>query len=142
VPVVEVDADVLERLEQYAAVFAADFGIITRRHWAVVYLQGLLLDGERKSIQPVSQRVMVAGWQGDTEQALQLFVNQSGWDEQALVRRVAVLAGARLLLWAKALALADGSVRAFREWDWWLEALDCHVLPELERLGSAGPSFR
>jgi hypothetical protein len=73
--------------------------------------------------------------------------------EQALVRRipdltwqqlvrVAVLAGARLLLWAKALALADSSVRAFREWDWWLEALDCHVLPELERMGSAGPSFR
>jgi hypothetical protein len=73
--------------------------------------------------------------------------------EQALVRRipdltwqqlvrVAVLAGARLLLRAKALALADGSVRAFRDWDWWLEALDCQVLPELERMGSAGPSFR
>jgi SRSO17 transposase len=85
VPVVELDPDVLERLEDYVALFAADFGIITRRHWAEVYLQGLFLDGERKSIQPLSQRVNVPGWQGDTEQALQLFVNQSNWDEQAVL---------------------------------------------------------
>jgi SRSO17 transposase len=86
VPVVELDADVLGRLEDYVALFAADFGYITRRHWAEVYLQGLFLDGERKSIQPLSHRVTVPGWHGDTEQALQKFVNQSGWDEQAVLR--------------------------------------------------------
>ena len=86
VPVVELDPDVLERLEDYVALFAADFGIITRRHWAEIYLQGLFLDGERKSIQPMSHRVSVPGWRGDTEQALQLFVNQSNWDEQAVLR--------------------------------------------------------
>jgi SRSO17 transposase len=86
VPVVELDADVLGRLEDYVALFAADFGYITRRHWAEVYLQGLFRDGERKSIQPLSQRVTVPGWHGDTEQALQLFVNQSGWDEQKVLR--------------------------------------------------------
>ena len=95
VQVVELDGDVLERLEQYVALFAADFGVITRRHWAEIYLQGLFLDGERKSIQPLSHRVTVPGWHGDTEQALQLFVNQSGWDEQKVLRTYRkVLAGA------------------------------------------------
>ena len=36
VPVVELDGDVLERLAQYVALFAADFGVITRRSWAEV----------------------------------------------------------------------------------------------------------
>src|SRR5207253_5298980 len=85
-PVVGLEADVRERLEEYVAQFAADFGIVTRRYWAEVYLQGLFLDGERKSIQPLSQRVSVPGWHGDTEQALQLFGNQSNWDEQAVLR--------------------------------------------------------
>lgn len=84
---VELDAEVVERLEAYVADFAADFGYITRTRWAGIYLQGLLLDGERKSIQPLSTRVSVPGWRGDTEQALQLFVNQSGWDERAVLSR-------------------------------------------------------
>jgi SRSO17 transposase len=61
-PVLELDADVLERLEQYVAELAADFGLTTRRYWASVYLQGLLLDSERKSIQSLAQRVNVPGW--------------------------------------------------------------------------------
>jgi SRSO17 transposase len=85
-PVVELDAEVAERLEEYVAEFAADFGLITRHYWAGVYLQGLFLDGERKSIEPLSRRVSVPGWHGDTEQALQQFVNQSVWDEQAVLR--------------------------------------------------------
>ncbi len=62
------DAGVLERLDQYAATFARDFGVITRTRWAGVYLQGLLVDGERKSIEPLSRRVRTPGWHGDTEQ--------------------------------------------------------------------------
>lgn len=81
-----VDAAVLERLEQYAATVAHDFGLITRTRWAGVYLQGLLLDGERKSIEPLSRRVRTPGWRGDTEQALQQFVTQSPWDHQAVRR--------------------------------------------------------
>jgi len=84
--VVELQPDVLERLEEYVAEFAAGFGYITRTRWAGIYLQGLFLDGERKSIEPLSRRVSVAGWHGDTEQALQQFVNQSVWDEHAVLQ--------------------------------------------------------
>jgi SRSO17 transposase len=83
--VAELDAEVLERLDEYASEFIADFGLIIRRYWAGVYLQGLMLDGERKSIQPLAQRVNVPGWHGDTMQALQQFVNQSPCDEQAVL---------------------------------------------------------
>ena len=75
--VAELDAEVLARLDEYASQFMADFGLIIRRYWADVYLQGLMLDRERKSIQPLAQRVNVPGWHGDTMQALQQFVNQS-----------------------------------------------------------------
>jgi len=84
--VADLNAEVLERLDEYTSEFMADFGLIIRRYWAGVYLQGLMLDGERKSIQPLAQRVNVPGWHGDTMQALQQFVNQSPWDEQAVLR--------------------------------------------------------
>jgi SRSO17 transposase len=85
-PVAELESDALERLEEYVAEFAGGFGYITRTRWAGFYLQGLFLDGERKSIEPLSRRVSVPGWHGDTEQALQRFVNQSVWDEQAVMQ--------------------------------------------------------
>jgi SRSO17 transposase len=94
--VTELDAEVLARLDEYASEFMADFGLIIRRYWAGVYLQGLLLDGERKSIQPLAQRVNVPGWHGDTMQALQQFVNQSPWDEQAVLRTYRQLLAASL----------------------------------------------
>jgi SRSO17 transposase len=83
--VVELEEEVLERLEDYVAEFAGGFGYITRTRWAGIYLQGLLLDGERKSIEPLSRCVSVPGWHGDTEQSLQQFINQSVWDEQAVL---------------------------------------------------------
>jgi SRSO17 transposase len=83
------DTAVLDRLRDYAATFAPDFPQAKPAAWAGVYLQGLLLDGERKSIEPLSRRVRLP--QGltskDPEQALQQFVNQSPWDEQPLLRR-------------------------------------------------------
>jgi SRSO17 transposase len=85
-PVVELGADVLERLHAYVAELADGFERITRRYWADVYLQGLLLDGERKSIQPLAQRVIVPGWHGDTMQALQQFIADSTWDEHVVLR--------------------------------------------------------
>lgn len=49
-------------------------GRVERRHWATLYVRGLLLDGERKSIEP-----MVARLPGADAQALRQFVNQSPW---------------------------------------------------------------
>jgi SRSO17 transposase len=84
----ELDAAVLDRLRDYAALFAPAFPQSKPARWAGVYLQGLLLDGERKSIEPLSRRV---AWpegltSKDPEQALQQFVNQSPWDAQAVLR--------------------------------------------------------
>ena len=68
--------------------------------WAGVYLQGLLLDGDRKSIEPLSRRVgLPPGLQvKDPEQALQQFVNQSPWDDQQVLKRYrAVMAKALIV---------------------------------------------
>jgi SRSO17 transposase len=83
------DAEVLDRLRDYAALFADDFPQVKPARWAGVYLHGLLLDGERKSIEPLSRRITLpAGLTStDPEQALQQFVNQSPWDERAVLRR-------------------------------------------------------
>src|SRR5215207_7214567 len=100
-------AEVLARLDEYASEFMADFGLIIRRYWAGVYLQGLLLDGERKSIQPLAQRVNVPGWHGDTMQALQQFVNQSPWDAQAVLRTYRRLLAASLADTAGVIVIDD-----------------------------------
>ena len=93
----ELDAGVLARLEEYAAHFADDFNRPRQRAWCGVYLAGLLQDGERKSIEPLSRRVTLpATLQGtqDPDQGLQQFVSQSSWDEKAVAARYrALLAG-------------------------------------------------
>ena len=85
----ELSPSVLGRLADYAASFAEDFPQARPAAWAGVYLQGLLLDGERKSIEPLSRRVRLPGGLAvkDPAQALQQFVNQSPWDEQKLGTR-------------------------------------------------------
>ena len=90
----ELDAGVLRRLEAYAAHFAADFNRPRQRAWCAVYLAGLLQDGERKSIEPLSRRVALpaalAGTQ-DPDQGLQQFVSASTWDEAAVAARYRAL---------------------------------------------------
>jgi SRSO17 transposase len=85
----ELPPEVLDRLRAYADVFRHDFSHKKQALWSHVYLQGLLLDGERKSIEPLSGRVTLPpGLQAkDPEQALQQFVNQSPWEDDALARR-------------------------------------------------------
>src|SRR4051794_6256487 len=85
----ELDPAVVGRLRAYAALFADDFPQAKPALWAGVYLQGLLLDGDRKSIEPLSRRVTLPGGltSKDPEQALQQFVNQSPWDEGRVLRR-------------------------------------------------------
>src|SRR5437764_5217519 len=85
----ELTPAVLDRLRNYACLFAEDFPQAKPALWAGVYLQGLLLDGERKSIEPLSGRVALPGGltSKDPEQALQQFVNQSPWDHAQVLQR-------------------------------------------------------
>jgi SRSO17 transposase len=85
----DLSPSVLGRLADYAAAFAADFPQARPALWASVYLQGLLLDGERKSVEPLSRRVTLPDALAvkGPEQALQQFVNQSPWDEASLLKR-------------------------------------------------------
>ncbi len=53
----ELAPEVLERLKAYADRFQDDFNRPRQAQYCGVYLQGLLLDGERKSIEPLSRRV-------------------------------------------------------------------------------------
>jgi SRSO17 transposase len=55
-----------------------------RRHWAQVYMEGLLLDGERKSIEPMAARIP-----GADAQALRQFVGQSPWEVEQVQRPLA-----------------------------------------------------
>src|SRR3954451_15981758 len=85
----ELAPDVLGRLDSYAARFRGDFNRPRQAQYSGVYLQGLILDGDRKSIEPMSRKVALpAGLVvADLDQALQQFVGQSTWDEQAAWKR-------------------------------------------------------
>jgi SRSO17 transposase len=75
------------RLEVFAGEMFDSMPRKDQRRWGEVYLRGLMLDGKRKSIEPMAARLR----DGD-EQCLQQFVNQSPWDpvpvRRALARRM------------------------------------------------------
>ncbi|WP_439678297.1 IS701 family transposase [Embleya sp. MST-111070] len=79
----------IEELRSELGVFVAEvFASVARkdtRGWGDCYLRGLMLDGRRKSIQPMADRLP----DGDM-QSLQQFVNQSPWDHAAVLRAVAL----------------------------------------------------
>jgi SRSO17 transposase len=86
----------LRRIRTRLTTFAEDlFESIPRkdqRRWGQTYLRGLLLDGKRKSIEPMAARLTKGDPQADAyavEQALQQFVNQSPWDPVPVRRRLA-----------------------------------------------------
>ena len=85
----ELAPEVLDRLDAYAARFRDDFNRPRQAQYSGVYLQGLILDGERKSIEPMSRKVaLLAGLAvADLDQALQQFLGQSTWDERAVWKR-------------------------------------------------------
>src|SRR3954464_7639729 len=61
-------------LERWLAPFLAALGREAQRRWAPVYLKGLILPGERKSVEPLAARVAP----GSTEQ-LHHFIGGSPW---------------------------------------------------------------
>jgi SRSO17 transposase len=74
-----------KRLEQFLVDLLAPVGRSERRHWGSVYVRGLLLDGERKSVEPMAKRVP-----DGNEQAMQQFVGQSPWDWKPVWERLAL----------------------------------------------------
>ena len=60
----------------------AKLGRSERREGAALYVQGLLMPGERKSIEPMAERL------GADSQKLQQFLADSPWDEQEIWRAI------------------------------------------------------
>ncbi|CAM5579436.1 IS701 family transposase ISSav4 [Streptomyces alboniger] len=82
------DAHEVDRLRAALGLFVADvFASVPRKDQRAkgeCYLRGLMLDGRRKSIQPMAERLP----DGDM-QALQQFVSQSPWDWTPVRLRIA-----------------------------------------------------
>jgi SRSO17 transposase len=81
------DIEVAALREDLAGFVADVFASLTRAGWqqrASQYVQGLMLDGRRKSIQPMAARMHAVH-----DQALNHFVTNSPWDVTAVRLRLA-----------------------------------------------------
>jgi SRSO17 transposase len=74
------------RLEDFAGEIFAPFARREQRLNGGLYLRGLMLDGRRKSMQPMAERL------GVDHQRLQQFITSSTWDYVAVQRRLAAKA--------------------------------------------------
>lgn len=75
------------RLPKFLSPLVQDLGRSERRVGATLYVEGLLMPGQRKSIGPMAERL------GVDSQKLQQFITDSPWDESAIwkaLRPVAV----------------------------------------------------
>ena len=73
-----------DRLQEFLTTMLAGVGRAERGRHGSLYVQGLLLEGERKSIEPLAKRVP-----GAEVQALQQFVGQSPWAWEPVRRQMA-----------------------------------------------------
>src|SRR4051812_36183463 len=71
------------RLVAFAAEMLGELARVDQRAKGELYVRGLLLDGKRKSMQPMAARL------GVDHQQLQQFVTSSTWDHVQVRRRVA-----------------------------------------------------
>lgn len=72
------------RLDRFLADVTESLGRSERHHWAKIYLQGLLMEGGRKSIEPLAERIA-----GADVQSLRQFVGQSPWAVEQIQQRLA-----------------------------------------------------
>jgi SRSO17 transposase len=84
-------AGVRGRLEAFAEEMFEPMARRDQRRWGEVYVRGLMLDGKRKSIEPMAARL-----QDGDEQCLQQFVNQSPWRWEPVRRRLAARISAEI----------------------------------------------
>src|SRR3954453_19199346 len=76
-------AAVRPRLEEFAAEMFAPLARADQRNKGATYVRGLLLDGRRKSMQPMAERL------GVDHQGLQQFVSSSTWAVEPVRERLA-----------------------------------------------------
>jgi SRSO17 transposase len=74
------------RLPKFLSPLVQDLGRSERRVGATLYVEGLLLPGQRKSIGPMAERL------GVDAQKLQQFITDSPWEESALWQAIRPLA--------------------------------------------------
>jgi SRSO17 transposase len=70
--------DSAQRLPAFLTPLVVDLGRSERRAGAALYVEGLLLPGQRKSIEPMAERL------GVDSQKLQQFITDSPWEEGAV----------------------------------------------------------
>jgi len=73
-----------ERLDRFLSDVTVSLGRSERHRWAKIYLQGLLMEGGRKSIEPLADRI-----DGADVQSLRQFVGQSPWAVEEIQQRLA-----------------------------------------------------
>ena len=72
----------LEQFVEFLEPLVAELGRSERREGAALYVHGLLLPGERKSLEPLAARLRT------DSQKLQQFLTDSPWDEQEVWRAI------------------------------------------------------
>ena len=77
-------ARVRGRLVEFSDEMFESMGRKEQRRWGECYLRGLMLDGKRKSIEPMAGRI-----EGADMQVLRQFVGQSPWAVDEVQRRLA-----------------------------------------------------
>src|SRR5918997_5060494 len=80
-----------DELEAWSEPFLDALGHPARRHWAPLYLRGLLLPGERKSVQPMAARLGLPA-----HDQLHNLVASPAWDGAPLEAALAAKADAML----------------------------------------------
>ena len=80
----DIDA-LLDELEAYHAIYSPLFQRREQREWSAKYLHGLLLELPRKSIEPMV--LALEGANRNAVRAMQQFLSEGAWDDDAILRR-------------------------------------------------------
>jgi SRSO17 transposase len=76
----------LDELQTYHAIFSPLFQRPEQRAWSQTYLQGLLLELPRKSIEPMM--LALRGADRNAVRAMQQFLSEGAWDDTAILHRL------------------------------------------------------
>jgi len=80
----EID-DLLTELREYHAIYSPLFRRREQREWGEKYLQGLLSDIPRKSIEPIG--LALEGANPNAVRALQQFISEGAWEDEVILNR-------------------------------------------------------